>query len=190
MATRHSRSWSGRARPSRTEAQRYRSTQQEKRVGKQSIEDAIRVRAYHLWEDDGRPAGRADEYWEKARTLVEAAQTAGSAEPAQGADAPLKGAGRKKHAAIASDAAAAVGKPSPAAPSPAAAKRAAPKRAAVSAAPVEEAAGGKAAPATKPAVKAPVKTVAKTAAKSASSEAAKPARKTATATAAKKTKTA
>jgi hypothetical protein len=30
----------------------------------------IRQRAYHLWEADGRPEGRAEEYWERARELI------------------------------------------------------------------------------------------------------------------------
>jgi hypothetical protein len=30
----------------------------------------IRERAYHLWEADGRPHGREEEYWERARELV------------------------------------------------------------------------------------------------------------------------
>ncbi len=30
----------------------------------------LRERAYHLWEADGRPEGRADEYWERARELL------------------------------------------------------------------------------------------------------------------------
>jgi hypothetical protein len=29
----------------------------------------IRERAYHMWEHEGRPEGRADEYWERAREL-------------------------------------------------------------------------------------------------------------------------
>ena len=29
-------------------------------------EDAVRVRAYHLWEADGRPDGRAEHYWQLA----------------------------------------------------------------------------------------------------------------------------
>jgi Protein of unknown function (DUF2934) len=33
-------------------------------------EARIRERAYHLWEADGRPHGRADEYWERARELT------------------------------------------------------------------------------------------------------------------------
>ncbi len=33
-------------------------------------EQLIRERAYHLWEQDGRPEGRDLEYWERARFLV------------------------------------------------------------------------------------------------------------------------
>ena len=33
-------------------------------------QDRIRHRAYHLWEADGCPHGRADEFWERARELV------------------------------------------------------------------------------------------------------------------------
>ena len=29
----------------------------------------IRLRAYHLWEQDGKPEGQADDYWERAREL-------------------------------------------------------------------------------------------------------------------------
>ena len=32
----------------------------------------IRERAYLLWEAEGRPDGRADEYWHRARELIEA----------------------------------------------------------------------------------------------------------------------
>jgi hypothetical protein len=32
-------------------------------------EQRIRERAYHLWESEGRPQGRAEEYWERARAL-------------------------------------------------------------------------------------------------------------------------
>jgi hypothetical protein len=30
----------------------------------------IRQRAYHLWQADGEPEGRADEFWERARELI------------------------------------------------------------------------------------------------------------------------
>jgi hypothetical protein len=38
----------------------------------QDLETRIRERAYGLWESDGRPEGRAEEYWEQARRLIEA----------------------------------------------------------------------------------------------------------------------
>ena len=33
-------------------------------------EHRIRERAYHLWEADGRPEGRAEEYWERAKEAM------------------------------------------------------------------------------------------------------------------------
>jgi hypothetical protein len=33
-------------------------------------EERIRTRAYHLWESEGRPHGRAAEFWERAAELV------------------------------------------------------------------------------------------------------------------------
>jgi Protein of unknown function (DUF2934) len=33
----------------------------------QMSEEQIRTLAFHLWEQDGSPEGRAEEYWEKAR---------------------------------------------------------------------------------------------------------------------------
>jgi hypothetical protein len=35
-------------------------------------EQRIRERAYSLWEEEGRPDGRAEEFWERARGLIEA----------------------------------------------------------------------------------------------------------------------
>ncbi len=32
-------------------------------------QERIRLRAYHLWESEGRPEGQAAEYWERAREL-------------------------------------------------------------------------------------------------------------------------
>jgi hypothetical protein len=48
-----------------------------------SLEDRIRERAYALWESDGKPDGRADQYWEIARQEMEAEETRmnGSAKP-------------------------------------------------------------------------------------------------------------
>jgi hypothetical protein len=33
---------------------------------KQSLAQAVRERAYFLWQEDGRPEGRADEHWRRA----------------------------------------------------------------------------------------------------------------------------
>lgn len=35
-------------------------------------EELIRVRAYYLWEDAGRPADRADEFWFQALSMLDA----------------------------------------------------------------------------------------------------------------------
>jgi hypothetical protein len=37
-----------------------------------TIDDRVRDRAYALWEKDGRPDGRSDEYWRQAKSEVEA----------------------------------------------------------------------------------------------------------------------
>ncbi|HTJ93584.1 MAG TPA: DUF2934 domain-containing protein [Pararobbsia sp.] len=37
-----------------------------------TLEHRIRERAYRLWEQDGRPDGKAEEYWSQARHLIEA----------------------------------------------------------------------------------------------------------------------
>ena len=40
----------------------------------------IEERAYHLWEADGSPHGRHDEYWERARELIGMENSAGAAQ--------------------------------------------------------------------------------------------------------------
>ena len=40
-----------------------------------SIEEAIRRRAYELWEDAGRPEGRSEEFWHAARAELLAKET-------------------------------------------------------------------------------------------------------------------
>jgi hypothetical protein len=37
----------------------------------QSFEERVRRRAYELWEEAGRPTGRADDYWRQARAELE-----------------------------------------------------------------------------------------------------------------------
>ena len=34
-------------------------------------EERIRKRAYQLWEEDGAPEGKAEEYWHRARQLID-----------------------------------------------------------------------------------------------------------------------
>ena len=41
-----------------------------------SREEKIRVRAYELWEKDGSPEGRADEYWEQAQAQIDEEESA------------------------------------------------------------------------------------------------------------------
>jgi hypothetical protein len=36
----------------------------------EDTEKRIRERAYQIWNDEGRPDGRAEEHWEKARMIV------------------------------------------------------------------------------------------------------------------------
>lgn len=36
-----------------------------------TMEDRVRERAYALWEKDGRPDGRSDEYWQQAQSEVD-----------------------------------------------------------------------------------------------------------------------
>jgi hypothetical protein len=36
----------------------------------EDTERRIRERAYQIWEEEGRPEGKAEEHWEKARMIV------------------------------------------------------------------------------------------------------------------------
>ena len=38
----------------------------------EALEQRIRERAYALWQSDGSPDGRADDYWDRARRQLEA----------------------------------------------------------------------------------------------------------------------
>jgi hypothetical protein len=48
----------------------------------QQREDRIRQRAYRLWQDDGSPEGRADEYWGRAEAQIDAEGGLEAPEPA------------------------------------------------------------------------------------------------------------
>jgi Protein of unknown function (DUF2934) len=45
-----------------------------------TIEDRVRERAYALWEKDGRPDGRSDQYWQQARSEVNTEDAKSSSE--------------------------------------------------------------------------------------------------------------
>jgi hypothetical protein len=42
------------------------------------LDERIRIRAYHLWDAEGRPLGRDEEYWERARELEAIASSPGA----------------------------------------------------------------------------------------------------------------
>lgn len=58
-------------------------------------EDALRTRAYLLWEADGRPEGMADHYWIKAHELDQAVQADVHATATKTAAAMKAGKGQK-----------------------------------------------------------------------------------------------
>lgn len=52
-------------------------------MGSTTFGERVRAKAYALWEADGSMEGCADEYWQKARRIVEEEIAAdGSAQPA------------------------------------------------------------------------------------------------------------
>ncbi len=60
-------------------------------------EDAVRQRAYALWDEEGRPEGAAERHWDTARAELEAAapgpDAAGEMDDAALEDAGMTGAG-------------------------------------------------------------------------------------------------
>lgn len=36
----------------------------------ETLEDRVRVRAYHIWEVSGRPSGRDEEFWRQAYEMI------------------------------------------------------------------------------------------------------------------------
>jgi ABC-type thiamine transport system substrate-binding protein len=61
----------------------------------QLSEEQIRTLAFYLWEQDGSPDGRADEYWEKARQQLTTVNESGNA-----ADGNAAGFGEKPDATL------------------------------------------------------------------------------------------
>lgn len=57
-------------------------------------DDAIRDRAYFLWEADGRPEGRGDHYWGLALAELKAAASAPATPKAKKPPAPPKSSGK------------------------------------------------------------------------------------------------
>lgn len=47
------------------------SEKQPEHIANAERELRIREKAYQLWETDGSPEGKADEYWHRARQIVE-----------------------------------------------------------------------------------------------------------------------
>jgi hypothetical protein len=58
------------------------------------LEDQVRERAYALWEQDGRPDGRPEDYWHRAEAELDAQD----AEP--GAELPSNVAGESNPGAV------------------------------------------------------------------------------------------
>jgi hypothetical protein len=65
----------------------YEAMAQDSETGSsRRLEDQIRERAYRLWEEEGRPEGRAEIHWTKARALIEGerSQSAAAEEAEEG----------------------------------------------------------------------------------------------------------
>ncbi|AMM16657.1 hypothetical protein AX768_21435 [Burkholderia sp. PAMC 28687] len=61
----------------------------------QLSEEQIRTLAFYLWEQDGSPEGRSDEYWEKARQ-----QLSSGSDSESSADDKTTGFGEEPDAAL------------------------------------------------------------------------------------------
>lgn len=62
----------------------------------ETFEARVRTRAYELWENDGSPAGMADEYWERAlqQIVAESPSDPADAVPAVDQSSKHRSAGR------------------------------------------------------------------------------------------------
>jgi hypothetical protein len=64
----------------------------------QMSEEQIRTLAFHLWEQDGSPEGRADEYWEKARQQLGVEGSVQDEKAVNGSEAETAGFGEEPEA--------------------------------------------------------------------------------------------
>ena len=64
----------------------------------QMSEEQVRTLAFHLWEQDGSPDGRADEYWEKARQQLGLGATAQDGNAGDATEAETAGFGEEPEA--------------------------------------------------------------------------------------------
>lgn len=67
----------------------------------QEREEKIRERAYEIWRGEGRPAGREQDHWDRARREVDASEGTGTApkarrQPTATADKPKSGSSSAK----------------------------------------------------------------------------------------------
>ena len=53
-------------------------------------DEAVRVLAHKIWEDEGCPDGRADDHWLRAITLIDSIETPAKKPAAPKAKAPAK----------------------------------------------------------------------------------------------------
>jgi hypothetical protein len=56
----------------------------------ESIEDRIRLRAYQIWEHEGRPEGREHDHWERAVREIEAEMNSHASHPPHTGDGEAK----------------------------------------------------------------------------------------------------
>ncbi|RQU60867.1 DUF2934 domain-containing protein [Burkholderia cenocepacia] len=59
-------------------------------------ETQIRERAYQLWQADGAPDGRADEYWQRAEQQLDAQGSSADGRAEQAADLPADQAAKRR----------------------------------------------------------------------------------------------
>ncbi|WP_406807246.1 DUF2934 domain-containing protein [Burkholderia semiarida] len=59
-------------------------------------ETQVRERAYRLWQADGAPDGRADEYWQRAEQQLDAEGSGADGRAGQTADSPAEQSAKRR----------------------------------------------------------------------------------------------